>query len=108
MKRHFKDRCWEYMRCGEEQSCPAYPDRGEDCWLHAGTMSGSDAERRMDFLRKMAIDEGKDPDSPEMMYLKPTKEKKLCKFVVRYGMCQCCPYYQYIERLKKHRLPGQT
>jgi methyl-accepting chemotaxis protein len=25
-------RCWEVMKCGKEQECPAYPDNGFACW----------------------------------------------------------------------------
>ncbi|MCP4649126.1 MAG: hypothetical protein GY853_03465 [PVC group bacterium] len=101
MRHKLRDRCWEYMRCGEEKACPAYPDHGEECWFHAGTMSTSTAERRLDFIRKRAMEEGKDMDSPDLMYLQPMKKKKRCKFIERYGMCQCCPYYQYMERMKR-------
>jgi hypothetical protein len=30
--------CWEILECGKEQSCPAYPDHGRDCFAVAGTM----------------------------------------------------------------------
>lgn len=37
----FKDlpNCWEVMNCGEEcyKECPAYPDRGRECWKVTGT-----------------------------------------------------------------------
>ena len=31
--------CWEYMNCQKEVyvACPAYPDRGLDCWKMTGT-----------------------------------------------------------------------
>jgi hypothetical protein len=31
--------CWEFRKCPERtfQSCPAYPDRGLDCWKITGT-----------------------------------------------------------------------
>ncbi len=31
--------CWEFMECPEEtyNKCPAYPDRGLDCWKVTGT-----------------------------------------------------------------------
>ena len=24
--------CWDHMNCGKENQCPAYPERGFDCW----------------------------------------------------------------------------
>ncbi len=34
--------CWEFKKCPPERrdSCPAYPDRGRDCWRVTGTMCG--------------------------------------------------------------------
>ena len=31
--------CWEYMDCLPEiyKNCPAYPDKGLDCWKVTGT-----------------------------------------------------------------------
>ncbi len=31
--------CWEFMKCGEGTftGCPAYPDKGQDCWKVTGT-----------------------------------------------------------------------
>ena len=31
--------CWEFMKCQEAtyQVCPAYPDKGLDCWKGTGT-----------------------------------------------------------------------
>jgi len=31
--------CWEFMQCGEPVylTCPAYPNRGLDCWKVTGT-----------------------------------------------------------------------
>ncbi len=31
--------CWEFMRCQKETflGCPAYPERGQDCWKITGT-----------------------------------------------------------------------
>lgn len=31
--------CWEFKKCPEEtfSLCPAYPDRGLDCWKVTGT-----------------------------------------------------------------------
>jgi hypothetical protein len=30
-------RCWEFMKCGREQNCPAHPHSGHECWTMAGT-----------------------------------------------------------------------
>lgn len=34
--------CWEIKNCPNERrdSCPAYPNRGNECWLVTGTMCG--------------------------------------------------------------------
>lgn len=31
--------CWEYKNCAKEirEKCPAYPERGQDCWKVTGT-----------------------------------------------------------------------
>ncbi len=29
--------CWEYMGCGMEQNCPAYPNYGRSCFAVTGT-----------------------------------------------------------------------
>ncbi len=31
--------CWEFTKCGEStyRTCPAYPDKGLDCWKVTGT-----------------------------------------------------------------------
>jgi len=30
--------CWQHLKCGRERECPAYPDRGFDCWNVEATM----------------------------------------------------------------------
>jgi hypothetical protein len=30
--------CWEFQKCGRETECPAYPNRGFDCWNVEGTL----------------------------------------------------------------------
>ena len=30
--------CWEYLNCGSEQNCPAYPKNGSNCWNVEGTL----------------------------------------------------------------------
>jgi hypothetical protein len=37
MKFQGKKQCWEYMGCGKDRGCPAYPDYGRLCWPIAGT-----------------------------------------------------------------------
>jgi len=31
--------CWNFMRCGENtyENCPAYPNKGRECWKVTGT-----------------------------------------------------------------------
>lgn len=100
MKRHI-DRCWEHMRCSEERTCSAYPDKGQVCWEVAGTMQNNEAHKRLEKQAKMARQEGRDMTEQEMLLLHPSKVAKLCKYVERYGSCKCCPYYQYVEKMDK-------
>lgn len=37
-------KCWEYMKCGHEEKCPAYPDSGRTCWYVAGTYCGGEVQ----------------------------------------------------------------
>jgi methyl-accepting chemotaxis protein len=30
--------CWEYENCNKKDECPAFPNRGFDCWGVAGTL----------------------------------------------------------------------
>jgi hypothetical protein len=30
--------CWEVMKCGSPESCPAYPDQGKICFSVVGTL----------------------------------------------------------------------
>ncbi len=99
--RRLIERCWEHMRCSEERTCPAYPDKGEICWEVAGTMRDNEAEKRLEKQAKIARQEGRDLTEQEMLLLHPLKAEKLCKFIERYGSCKCCPYYQYVEKMKK-------
>ncbi len=94
------ERCWEHMRCGDERTCAAYPDNGEKCWEVAGTMRSNEAEKRLEKQAKIARQEGRDLTEQEMLQYH-SKAVKLCKFVERYGSCKCCPYYQYVEKMKK-------
>jgi hypothetical protein len=91
------------MRCGEEQTCPCYPDKGEVCWEVAGTMRNNESQKRLEKLAKIARQEGRDITEQEMVQYSSVKSVKLCKFVERYGTCKCCPYYLYAEKEKKSR-----
>jgi hypothetical protein len=42
---------WEFMRCGKEVGCPAYPDHGFQCWNVAGTLCRS--ERQGNYEQKV-------------------------------------------------------
>lgn len=86
-----KDRCWEFMRCGSEQSCAAYPDCGEECWAYAGTKRIVEREQRLKMLEKIEMQD----------YGSVKFQRQLCKYIERYGMCQCCPYYQYVEKTER-------
>lgn len=45
--------CWEFKQCGRDKTkdCPAYPNRGKDCWKVAGTMCGGKPQGS--FARKL-------------------------------------------------------
>ncbi len=30
-------KCWDFLKCGREKDCPAYPDHGFDCYKVTGT-----------------------------------------------------------------------
>lgn len=30
--------CWEYLKCGKEKECPAYPNFGKSCFSVTGTL----------------------------------------------------------------------
>ena len=100
MKNHI-DRCWEHMRCEEEQTCSAYPDKGQICWEVAGTMRDNEAEKRLEKQAKIARQKGKDMSEQEMLLRHSSKVEKLCKYVERYGSCKCCPYYKYAKKMEK-------
>jgi len=40
--------CWEYMKCGKEQDCPAHPDMGHSCWSVAGTLCRNERQGAYD------------------------------------------------------------
>jgi hypothetical protein len=43
--------CWEYLKCGREKDCPAYPDKGFGCWNVEGTLCRG--ERQGDYNVKV-------------------------------------------------------
>ncbi|MBU4305518.1 MAG: hypothetical protein KJ893_07880 [Candidatus Omnitrophica bacterium] len=101
MGRKHLDRCWEYMRCAEQVACAAYPDCGEVCWEAAGTMRTNEAEKRLEKQSKLARETGRDLTEQELLMFKPVRSVKLCKYIERYASCKCCPYYQYVDKIKK-------
>lgn len=30
--------CWEFQGCSDKEQCPAFPDRGRECWKVSGTL----------------------------------------------------------------------
>ncbi len=30
--------CWDYQKCSVSEECPAYPNRGWECWNVEGTL----------------------------------------------------------------------
>ena len=48
--------CWEAMECLEEthRSCPAYPDKGLDCWKVTGTKCAQGTIVKATALEKIA------------------------------------------------------
>lgn len=30
--------CWDIMKCGKHENCPAYPNKGFACWNVEGTL----------------------------------------------------------------------
>lgn len=70
-----KDNCWEHMKCGEKETCPAYKEArlnnvhggfnsGRACWLIAGSMSGEDPH---------------------------------CRFAEDAGTCRNCEFYRHVK-----------
>jgi methyl-accepting chemotaxis protein len=33
-----RENCWERVKCGREDSCPAHPDHGRECFAVTATM----------------------------------------------------------------------
>lgn len=97
----FFERCWEHMRCNEHTTCSAFPDKGEICWEVAGTMRNNEAEKRLEWQCKLARESGRELTEQDLMMFEPVAPVKLCKYIERYNLCRCCPYYKYVEFKKK-------
>jgi len=75
--------------------CLAHPDFGDVCWKIAGTK------------RNIKLDKSSEQQARELKEkISGGVAKRRCKFVGKYLMCQCCPYYKYAERMKSAG-PGQ-
>ncbi len=56
-------KCWEYSNCKYHATCPAYPDRGRDCWEVPGTLcrghtQGTPEQKRQDCITLCKFMEG--------------------------------------------------
>ena len=40
--------CWEHRKCGKEKECPAYPNRGWECWNVEATLCRGDVQGTYD------------------------------------------------------------
>ena len=51
-----KMNCWEFMKCKEStfSVCPAYPDKGLDCWKVTGTNCAKGAIEKATAAEKIA------------------------------------------------------
>jgi methyl-accepting chemotaxis protein len=47
--------CWEYIKCGFERNCPAYPDHGRDCWTVDGTLCRGEKQGTADQKKQDCI-----------------------------------------------------
>jgi methyl-accepting chemotaxis protein len=47
--------CWQFMKCGNEQQCPAYPDNGRDCWHVTGTLCGGEVQGTAEEKRETCL-----------------------------------------------------
>jgi methyl-accepting chemotaxis protein len=43
--------CWKVMKCSQEGECPAYPERGFECWNVEGTLCRG--ERQQGYSQKI-------------------------------------------------------
>jgi len=44
--------CWEYIKCGREQNCPAYPSHGRACYAVTATHCRGEVQK--DYEEKIA------------------------------------------------------
>ncbi len=40
--------CWDHMKCGKQAACPAYPNRGFDCWNVEATLCRGERQGNYD------------------------------------------------------------
>ncbi len=48
--------CWDFMKCDDAtaRACPAYPDKGRDCWKVTGTKCGKGKLEMATAMEKIA------------------------------------------------------
>jgi len=48
--------CWTFMKCPEKtyKTCPAYPDKGLDCWKITGTKCDQGMHKKETVSEKIA------------------------------------------------------
>lgn len=86
----YVQKCWEYMHCHMQEICTAHPDNGFECWAIAGTK------------RNLKVDKTPEQQQKELKErIAGGFTKKRCKYISRYVMCSCCPYYLYAENMKQ-------
>ena len=49
--------CWDFMKCQADarHGCPAYPDRGLECWKVTGTMCNGGSIQMASVAEKIAF-----------------------------------------------------
>lgn len=49
--------CWDFMRCGDKvyENCPAYPNKGRECWKVTGTKCDHGKLEKSSILEKIAF-----------------------------------------------------
>ncbi|MEW6348250.1 MAG: two-CW domain-containing protein [Thermodesulfobacteriota bacterium] len=55
--------CWEFTNCKSKEKCPAYPDKGRECWEVPGTLcrgqtQGGPEEKKRDCITLCKFMEG--------------------------------------------------
>ncbi|MCK5018081.1 MAG: hypothetical protein KAS32_13575 [Candidatus Peribacteraceae bacterium] len=45
--------CWEFLKCGVEETCPAHPSFGLDCWKVTGTKCDGGKVEKLDKAEKI-------------------------------------------------------